>query len=180
MVCSKAALWSPRKDKKNLTKKIFHEFSEFKDFGNIKRIKQFPADNNIIMYRENISSDVVQVFWNRESNEIIKFLGNNVYAHFDSESECPIRDGIRTIPESAGGISCSQRSKFFFSLSLYKILQWSACFLLPFFFPSWTSSWTYKPASRYIHVLYYLYYKNRAYLIVISSWDTSHISFFLF
>ena len=114
----------PERIKKNLTKKIFHEFSEFKDFGNIKRIKQFPADNNIIMYREKISSDVVQVFWNRESNEIIKFLGNNVYAHFDSESECPIRDGIRTIPESAGGISCSQRSKkIIFSLSLYKILQ---------------------------------------------------------
>ena len=46
-----------------------------------------------------ISLDVVQVFWNRESNEIIKFLGHNVYAHFDSESECPIRDDIKTIKE---------------------------------------------------------------------------------
>ena len=135
MVCSKAALWSPRKDKKKISrKKIFHEFSEFKDFGNIKRIKQFPADNNIIMYREKISSDVVQVFWNRESNEIIKFLGNNVYAHFDSESECPIRDGIRTIPESAGGISCSQRSKkFFFLFHFTKFYNDRRAFCFPFF-----------------------------------------------
>ena len=98
----------PERIKKILTKKIFHEFSEFKDFGNINRIRQFSADNNIIMYREKISSDVVQVFWNRESNEIIKFLGNNVYAHVQKllKNEMSIPDKKRT-RINAGGIKLS-------------------------------------------------------------------------
>ena len=79
-----------RKAKKTLSRKIFGETEELSKFRNINRDERFSVYDNIIMYKEKFILTSCKYFG-------IKFQGNNLYKHFNVESECTIRDGVYNV-----------------------------------------------------------------------------------
>ena len=81
----------PRKRMKEITNKYTKKTSiEQGNFGSISTIIQAGGTKQIITFNENISSGLCRVFVNLESNEVIKFLDNKIYAHFDSSNNSPL------------------------------------------------------------------------------------------
>ena len=79
-----------RKAKKTLSRKIFGETEALSKFRNINRDERFSVYDNIIMYKEKFILTSCKYFG-------IKFQGNNLYKHFNVESECTIRDGMYNV-----------------------------------------------------------------------------------
>ena len=60
------------------------------NFGSISTVIQAGGTKQIITFNENISSGLCKVFVNLETNEVIKFLDNKIYAHYDSSNNSPL------------------------------------------------------------------------------------------
>ena len=88
--------FSPANLTQSSTKKNYPKTRE-KVFGAISRECNY---ENVYVCDENISGDVVRVFWNKDSGEIVKLLGNTIYAHYNVEDKSVINDHILTIPDN--------------------------------------------------------------------------------
>ena len=92
----------------NFDKTLAHSKSAFDEFlakGNEKGafgfISQKEYFDHIFTCKESFSADTARVFWNTNTNEVIKLIGNFVFMHFDAEHRGRYSGCIETIPESA-------------------------------------------------------------------------------
>ena len=68
-------------------------------FGSISTIIHSTVSSNTVAFNENLSTGICKVFWNKETNEVLKLLDKKIYAHYDAINNMPLPSSQITIDE---------------------------------------------------------------------------------
>ena len=60
------------------------------NFGSISAVIRSPSAGNTLAFNENISTGICKVFWDKETNEVLKIIDKKIYAHYDATNNMPL------------------------------------------------------------------------------------------
>ena len=60
------------------------------NFGSISAVIRSPSAGNTLAFNENISTGICKVFWDKETNEVLKIIDKKIYAHYDASNNTPL------------------------------------------------------------------------------------------